>query len=249
MPDIFVNYRTGDAERSATTIERELSHRFGEDRVFYASKSIDAGSLFGEELLRNVRRSSVLLAVIGSAWTASPALRNADDWVRREILEAFTCGITVIPILDGRTVERLRPADLPLELRRLADCQSIRVDLQHNARADLARIGDRLADLVPALRAAQDAKGAPADPGGVDNSTGQVGGPATQARDISGDVGVIVKDTNGPVHTGTGDLHHNSTHFTGDALSGDGATYIAGDNRGGVRHQFGAPRPRRDRDQ
>ncbi len=164
--------------------------------------------------------------------------------MRREILEAFACGITVIPVLDGSAVERLRTTDLPVELRQLANCQSIRVDLQHNARADLARIGDQLAALVPALQSAQDRQAAPADPGAVANSTGQVNGPATQARDITGDVGIVIKDTQGPVHTGTGDLHHSSPYF-----SGDGATYIAGNNRGAVRHQFGAPRPRTERDQ
>ncbi len=239
MPDIFVNYRTGDGEKSATTIERELSNRFGKDRVFYASRSIGAGESFDQELIRNVRRSSVLLAVVGPSWAKSPLLRNEEDWVRREILEAFGCGITVVPVLDGREVERLREADLPTELSRLANRQSIRVDLRHNAPADLARIGDELVKLVPSLKAADRDAAQPPDPGSVHNSTGQVHGPVVQARDITGDVGTVVKGTQGAVHTGSGDIYHNSPHF-----SGDGGTYVAGDNRGGVRHQFGGTRRR-----
>ncbi|WP_443080073.1 hypothetical protein [Streptomyces sp. P9-A2] len=33
MPEVFVNYRTGDEESAATMIARELSRRFGLDEL------------------------------------------------------------------------------------------------------------------------------------------------------------------------------------------------------------------------
>jgi hypothetical protein len=238
MPDVFVNYRTGDGDKSAALIERDLSHRFGSDKIFRASKSIPPGARFPQELLGNVRRSAVLLAVIGETWIRCAALHDEDDWVRREIVEALTWGIPVVPVLEGRKTERLCAAELPDSLAQLAEVQSLRLDL-HNADAGLRRIGDEIAKLIPSLKDADRAARRAAEPGATHNSVGDVQGTTVQARDFTGDVGTVVKGNHGPVHTGTGDIHQS--HFSGDHnhFSGDGATYIAGDNRGGVRHRFG----------
>jgi hypothetical protein len=229
MPDVFVNYRTGDGDKTAAVIDRELSHRFGEDKVFRASKSIKPGSPYPEELLGNVRSSSALVAVIGPEWTNFPALHDEDDWVRREILEAFACGIPVVPVLEGRRTERLRSAELPTELGRLADYQSIRLDLQ-DAESGLARIARTLTELVPTLRDRTAAE----RPGTVDNQMRDVYGTGVQSRDIIGDVGTVVKGNQGGVHLGKGNQYNNSQHF-----SGPGATYVQGTNEGGIRHKFG----------
>ncbi|MGW5353548.1 TIR domain-containing protein [Streptomyces sp. NPDC004031] len=258
MPDVFINYRTGDGEKSAAVIERELSHRFGSERIFRASKSIRVGSRYPQELLGNLRRSGVVLAVIGESWSTSEKLHDASDWVRREILEALACGIPVVPVLDGRGTERLRAADLPEELREVAEVQSLRLDLQ-NADADLRRIGDELRDLVPSLEQAEAAvsgaeRPAPAD-GGVQNSTGTVNGTAIQGRDITGDAGTVVKGNHGPVHTGSGDINerhyqgdHHESHYQGNhnEFSGNGS-FVAGEHHGGTYNDFGGTDDRKDK--
>ncbi|GAA2453912.1 toll/interleukin-1 receptor domain-containing protein [Streptomyces macrosporus] len=246
MPEVFVNYRTGDGEMAAATIDQELSRRFGEESSFRASRSIKPGAAYPEELLRNVRRSSLLLAVMGPEWTRFPELHDGDDWVRKEILEALEWGIPVVPVLVGRDTKRLAQADLPAELARLADLQSLRLDAR-NAPADLARIGDLAADMVPSLRAAdRAARPSPETdtaPGSVRNSTGDVHGTAVQSRDIIGDVGTVVKNSSGPVHTGQGDIYHNSRHVSGGRhFHGDGTTYFEGDNQGGIHQHFGQSR-------
>ncbi|MYV97340.1 TIR domain-containing protein [Streptomyces sp. SID3343] len=245
MSEVFINYRTGDGEKAAVVIDLELSRRFGKDRIFYASKSIRAGERYPQELIRNVRSSSLVLAVLGPAWIDSPALRIDGDWVRKEILEAFDCGVSVVPVLDGRRTERLRRADLPVELQRLADVQSVRLDLQHDARAGLGRLGDLVAELVPALRVFDRDSTAASDPSEgarvSNNVSGNVHGPLVQARD-TGDAGVVIKDARGPVHTGQGDVNNDYSQHS----SGDGATHIAGDNHGGVAHRFGRPHKRAD---
>ncbi|WP_055587996.1 TIR domain-containing protein [Streptacidiphilus griseoplanus] len=236
MADVFVNYRTGDGDKSAVLIERELSHRFGKDTAFRASASIKPGRRYPEALLSGVRRSAVLLAVIGPEWARWPSLHEEGDWVRREIVEAFSCGIPVLPVLEGRTTERLRAADLPAELAEIAEIQSTRLDL-HQAESDLIRIGDALVELVPSLLEAERSAAGDEAAGAVHNTMGEVHGTAVQSRDITGDVGTVIKGSQGPVHTGRGNLYHQSPHF-----SGDGATFVAGDNHGGIGHRFGEPR-------
>jgi hypothetical protein len=154
---VFINYRTGDGEASAALLDRELSRRFGSDKIFRASKAIPPGEDFERVILKAVRRCDVLLAVIGLHWLGSRDERgrrpidDPADWTRREILEAFRCGVTVIPVLVGRLTERLRAGDLPAELAELARCQYVRLD-HRTAEADLDHLAEVLVKRVPGLR-------------------------------------------------------------------------------------------------
>ncbi|MFF3125582.1 toll/interleukin-1 receptor domain-containing protein [Streptomyces sp. NPDC057908] len=246
MPEVFINYRTGDGDRTAALIDTELSHRFGGNSTFRASKSISPGAQYPTELLRGVRRSTLLLAVIGPRWAYAPELEDSEDWVRREILEAFECGIPVVPVIEGRRTDRLNRDGLSPELARLAEVQSVRLDMQ-SAAADLERLGDLVAAMVPSLKSADRRGPAVKDAGAVNNSVGDISGTAVQSRDITGDVGTVIKGNSGAVHTGTGDLYNNSRHVSGGQhFSGDGATYVEGGIQGGVNHSFGRSRRRED---
>ncbi|MEV0534654.1 toll/interleukin-1 receptor domain-containing protein [Kitasatospora sp. NPDC050463] len=261
MPDIFVNYRTSDEDTGATLIERELSRRFGSERVFRASKSIKVGRRFPQELLTAVRRSSVLIAVIGDRWADARtadgrrALDDPEDWTRREIVEAFESGALVVPVLVGRAT-RLDRRDLPAALGELADCQYRRLDTR-NAEADLARIGDDLAEALPGLAEAQRqiAKSEAEQPE-ARNRVGRVDGSVVQARDythrqsggignVGGDVGTFINTANGPLHTGSGD-QHNEIRNGGVQFTGDGANYL---ERGSVNQEFGGLRERDGREE
>lgn len=250
MTDVFINYRTGDGDKTAALIDQELSRRFGRTHIFRASKSIAPGRAYPEALLAGVRCSSVLLAVVGPDWTNFRArLRDPEDWVRKEILEAFVCGIPVVPVLDGRRTNRLNKADLPDELARLADLQSIPFDT-HDTETGLKRLGDLVTELVPALHDLdRDAASSPASTA-VGNSIGDVTGTAVQSRDFTGDAGgTVIKDSHGPVHTGRGGIYQNSRHVTGDRhFSGNGMTYFEGDHHGEIGHRFGEPDRREDDD-
>ncbi|MGW9077154.1 toll/interleukin-1 receptor domain-containing protein [Streptomyces kronopolitis] len=248
MADVFINYRTGDGNDTAALIDNELSNRFGKDRAFRASKSISPGTAYPDALLTSLRRSALLLAVIGPDWiNFRSKLRNPEDWVRKEILEAFACGLPVVPVLAGRMTERLEREDLPDELARLAELQSVRLDTQ-NAAADLKRLGDLVADMVPELHDLEHAEAPAPDPGSVSNSAGDIHGTAVQSRDFTGDVGgTVIKGSTGPVHSGNGNIYQNSRHVSGGRhYSGDGMTNIEGNHRGDIRHRFGGPERRED---
>ncbi|MGZ0200015.1 toll/interleukin-1 receptor domain-containing protein [Streptomyces sp. RM1] len=247
MTEVFINYRTGDGEKTAALIDQELKRRFGPEHVFRASRSITPGEAYPDKLLKALRHSSLLLAVVGPDWTNFRSrLNDPGDWVRREIEEAFTCELPVVPILEGRKTNRLSKSDLPSALERLSDLQSVPFDSTHGTETGLKYIGDLVAELVPGLIDLTETGGTSPTPDTVANSIGEASGTAVQSRDFTGDVGgTVVKGGQGPVHTGNGNIYQNSRHVSGDRhFSGDGMTYFEGDNHGGVQHRFGESGPR-----
>ncbi|MGV9772654.1 toll/interleukin-1 receptor domain-containing protein [Streptosporangium sp. NPDC003464] len=250
MATVFINYRTGDGEKTALLIEQELSKIIGgKEQIFRATRSIRPGQRFPEELLGNVRRATVLLAVIGPSWAQSLRLRDEDDWVRRELLAALDLGIPVVPVREGAGPRRLDPAELPQELKWLAEIQSERLDVE-DLQADLTRLVTRLAEWIPSLRSVIRPVPGPPVPGSVSNSADNVYGPAIQGRDITtgdittggvtvGDADTVIKNNYGTAHMGKGNVNnYNGSQY----FSGDGAAYVAGDNHGGIGHRFGGSR-------
>jgi hypothetical protein len=160
MGGVFINYRTGDGDWAATFISRELAAAFGSENVFFASKSIRVGEDFVVRILDRLRQCDVFLAVIGPRWltatnrTGELRLSDPDDWVRREILEAFRSGLRVIPVfLDGTPA--LNEADLPDDIRLLARCQYLRLHHRNDDR-DIARVLDELTEILSAIDAPAD---------------------------------------------------------------------------------------------
>jgi hypothetical protein len=151
---IFINYRTEDEPFGAVLLDHELSRRFGSSVVFRASKSIAPGADFSEQILTAVRGAQTLLVVMGPRWLDAHdakgrrRLRNPDDWVRREIVEAFQYNIRVVPILLNADLPA--EADLPEDIRRLAACQYLRVH-HRNSQRDVEQLVDELIKLAPDL--------------------------------------------------------------------------------------------------
>ncbi|MFJ5119379.1 TIR domain-containing protein [Kitasatospora sp. NPDC088548] len=228
-----MNYRTNDEEATATLVDRELSRVFGNENVFRASKSIGPGSCFPQELLAAVRRSSVLLAVIGPRWLevggsgGQSLLEDKEDWTRREISEALETGAVVIPLLVGG-VKRLRHEDLPAEIGGLADCQYRRIN-HRNAGADLMGLADDLVKLLPELAAAARSNGYQSASAPLEEGADGAGGAGVRARGIkhrqrggignlNGDLsGTFVSEPQGPVHTGSGHLYQAREKYLGRA--------------------------------
>jgi hypothetical protein len=156
--EIFINYRSADTHSYAALLYLGLSRRFGPDRVFLDSESIPAGADYVEQLLGRVRRARALLAVIGPAWLSPVGSRwwrrrrEPTDWTRRELVEAFTAGIPIIPVLTEDTCMPTRH-QLPPSLTQLGRCQYRRLrcgDLS----TDLDRIVNDLIAADPLLREA-----------------------------------------------------------------------------------------------
>ena len=125
VPEISVNFRTGDGDTCAALAERELSRHFERIHVHHGDQP--------DEHIAAVRRSVALVVVIGPLWLAYAdehfhnALDTHDDWLRAEILAAFDADVPVVPVLVDRA-ERLRAVDLPVRLARLAELVYVRID-------------------------------------------------------------------------------------------------------------------------
>jgi len=153
--EIFVNYRRADSGSYGALLYVDLVRYFGVGRVFMDSMSIPAGSDFTVELLARVRRTQVVLAVIGPAWLTATNARgdrlifDPDDWVRRELVTAFAAGVRVIPVLtDGAVLPT--GAELPDDIAALARCQ-YRWLRAGDVVADLDRLHRDLAAAAPEL--------------------------------------------------------------------------------------------------
>jgi hypothetical protein len=153
---VFINYRGDDSHSYGALLYRDLRRRFGRDSVFLDSESIPAGADFVAELADQVRQSQVLLAVIGPSWLAATGpdgrrrIDDPEDWIRRELVEAFSAGVTVIPVLtDNGTL----PAEdeLPPDIAGLARLQ-YRMLRHRDATADLTRIRRDIRATAPNLR-------------------------------------------------------------------------------------------------
>jgi len=145
---VFINYRGDDSDTAGALIDRELTARFGSDQVFFDNRSIPAGTDFVEELLGRLRTCSVLLVVIGPQWltltdgTGQRRIDNSADWVRREIAEALSLGLHVIPVLLN-AVKLPTEADLPADIAGLSRRQYVSLRRRYTL-FDLAFLVERI---------------------------------------------------------------------------------------------------------
>jgi hypothetical protein len=159
-PMVFINYRSTDEPWAAIAVNNELSRRFGDRAVFLDAKSAIPGRAFDQTLRSAVRRSTVLLALMGSGWfTASDGhgrrlIDRPKDWVRQEIVEAFRSAVPVVPVLVGDVPVPAAEA-LPPVLRQIAKCPYVR--LRHrDFQLDLRRLTMYVAGVDPCLAIATD---------------------------------------------------------------------------------------------
>jgi len=152
---VFVNYRRDDAGWAATVVAQALRKRLGSAvEVFVDNRSIRLGGAFSDVLEEGVRRSAVLLALIGRQWDRPPLgnrLHDPDDWVRHEILLARKHGATVVPVLVDRD-DVPQAGSLPPELAFLPGLQVSQIRQNDAEGPDV--LADRIAALLPSIPSA-----------------------------------------------------------------------------------------------
>jgi hypothetical protein len=126
---IFIGYRKHDSQGFAGRLADDLSDVFGDEQIF-RDDELPEGQDFTQVLSEAVSSSSVFLAVIGPDWlnardeSGGRRLDRSDDWVRREIEEAFARDVWVIPVLVGGAAMPA-VADLPPSIAKLARVQGV----------------------------------------------------------------------------------------------------------------------------
>ncbi|MEU8126312.1 TIR domain-containing protein [Micromonospora sp. NPDC049049] len=153
MTGVFINYRTGDASYAVDLIDQRLCREFGAGQIFRDRRSMRPGTDFPPELSRQLKRSNVLLALIGPNWltisdsSGARRLDNPKDYVRMEIRRALKRSIEVIPVLLAGAP--LPKADqLPGDIAALHRRQSFELR-DHSSDQDLAQLVEVLVEHVP----------------------------------------------------------------------------------------------------
>ncbi|MFQ5546425.1 MAG: toll/interleukin-1 receptor domain-containing protein [Acidiferrobacterales bacterium] len=117
MTALFISYRRKDTAPTAGRLYDRLREEFGKENLFMDIDTIGAGSDFADTIERAIEQADVLLAVIGSTWSAASAsdgensLQNPDDYVRKEIAAALRHRKLIIPVLVD---EAAMPASVSL---------------------------------------------------------------------------------------------------------------------------------------
>ncbi len=107
MPNIAISYRRSDSSALAGRICDRLMTHYGKHAVFMDVDAIPIGVDFRAHIDKTLRRTDVLLAVMGAQWLGArgglPArMFEATDPVRVEIETALKQGTPIIPVLvDG----------------------------------------------------------------------------------------------------------------------------------------------------
>jgi hypothetical protein len=107
MPKIAISYRRSDTAAMAGRVFDRLAAHYGRHSVFMDVDNIPIGIDFRAHIGETLRRTDVVLAVIGAAWLGvqddgKPRIHERDDPVRVEIETALARGAPVIPVLvDG----------------------------------------------------------------------------------------------------------------------------------------------------
>jgi TIR domain len=121
---IAISYRREDSLPIAGRLYDRLQAKFGKQNVFMDFDSIPAGVDFRERIEQTIKRSELVVAVIGPRWLGeqSDSSRRIDeptDFVRLEIKYALEQGVPVIPLLVDNT-PMPKPEKLPTEIQALA---------------------------------------------------------------------------------------------------------------------------------
>ena len=153
---IFISYRRSDSTAQASRIYDCLVRQYGKNRVFKDVNSIPYGADFSESIDAALRNRPVVLVIIGKAWLTAKdtdgirRLDKLDDYVRLEIESALKHDSPIIPVLLDRA-KMPRKSDLPESLQLLSARNAIEVDQDPRFRDDIARLIERLQDLVSTL--------------------------------------------------------------------------------------------------
>ena len=131
MSLLFVNYRSQEQPLVAKYLYDRLVRRFGRPLVYRDRDNLRGGQQYPEAIWSALGKSEVLLVLIGPNWlelreNGTRLIDRPRDWVRREIEQALTTGIHLVPVLlDGTTP--LRAEQVPPSIRRLTTAQAIPV--------------------------------------------------------------------------------------------------------------------------
>ena len=132
MPIIAISYRRADSEAMTGRIFDRLASRYGKEALFRDIDNIPPGIDFRVHINDMLRKTNILLAVIGPNWLGPSSggperIHQETDAVRVEIETALRRRTPLIPILIGNTTMP-NSDQLPPSLKDFAFRNAVRVD-------------------------------------------------------------------------------------------------------------------------
>jgi WD40 repeat protein len=152
MSRIFISYRRDETAAWALMVNERLAARFGADKIFMDTKSIEPGDPFVEVIKNKAGGCEVLIVVIGRAWLTCTddhgrrRLDNPDDVVRLEVKTGLDRGIRVIPVLVNGA-QPPKPDDVPVDLSALSQRNALELTAAGHQQ-DLGRLVDVVAKAI-----------------------------------------------------------------------------------------------------
>ncbi len=166
MPRIAISYRRSDSSAISGRIYDRLVAHYGEHSVFMDVDDIPFGIDFRSHIQETLRRSDILIAVIGTGWLGRNADGNSrmlekNDPVRAEIETALERKLPVLPVLvDGAKMPH--SSELPAEFGNFAYLNAAEVATGRDFRGHM----DRLIGAIDRLAAGNAAVATPPLPAG-----------------------------------------------------------------------------------
>ena len=145
MPTIFISYRRSDSQDVTGRIYDRLVTRFTQKDVFKDVDSIPLGVSFAIHIRQMLRKTGVVLVVIGPTWVnardeqGQRRLDDANDFVRLEVEIALRAGMPVVPVLVSHAAMP-QASDLPASLQKLVARNGIAVRPDPDFNNDIARL-------------------------------------------------------------------------------------------------------------
>jgi hypothetical protein len=142
---IFISYRRTDCQPQANGVYDGLGHRLSNASLFMDIDSIPPGVDFEDHIRDEIKRSDVVLVMIGDNWLDSRPGKDRrridedDDFVRLEIESALaTPNIRILPVLvEGAQMPS--SAELPASIHQLARLNAIELS-DRRWTSDVARL-------------------------------------------------------------------------------------------------------------
>jgi hypothetical protein len=185
MPKIAISYRRSDSSAVTGRIFDRLVARYGKESVFMDIDNIPFGTDFRAHIQAVLRRTDVLIVVIGPRWLGTDAagsvrMSKESDPVRTEVEAALAQNLLLIPVLvDGATMPD--SAALPASLNGLAFLNAAEVATGRDFHPHV----DRLIAAIDRTVAARAATGRPLVAGQAAAAAGSAeSGPGPWSTDL-----------------------------------------------------------------
>ncbi len=150
---IFLSYRRADSQEVVGRLYDRLVQHFAKGQVFRDLDSLQVGKPFPIALDEALKASKVALIIIGPNWVTirdANARRRLDDpadFVRREVENALSSGIAVVPVLVSNASMPLQ-AELPASLTPLLFRHGVSVRPDPDFHKDASSLIEKLIQIV-----------------------------------------------------------------------------------------------------